>query len=154
MARTAQSTYSPKVAKKNFRAKAKHDGMTFAAALEAQKVLQAPRRRVDDGNEIDSDFESDDDSKYYVAAVEERPLPTLPSLLDIARTAKAKGIAREFEIVEGVRRIIALDDEEDRDMWDSNGSEDDDWEEIINEHTAERRSYSMAIRSKWVGHGG
>ncbi|OBZ67546.1 hypothetical protein A0H81_12214 [Grifola frondosa] len=34
------------------------------------------------------------------------------SILDIARPAKTKGTAKEFEVVDTVQRVIALDDEE------------------------------------------
>ncbi|KAF9077324.1 hypothetical protein BDP27DRAFT_1312202 [Rhodocollybia butyracea] len=46
-------------------------------------------------------------------------------ILDIAKPAKPKGIAKDFEVVEGVRKVIFLDDEGD---W-GRFSEEDEWEE-------------------------
>ncbi|KAF8064846.1 hypothetical protein FPV67DRAFT_1500396 [Lyophyllum atratum] len=54
--------------------------------------------------------------------------PTLISLLDIAKPAKAKGLAKEFEVVDSVTRVIAFEDDEWPDDWGY--QEDDiDWEE-------------------------
>jgi len=72
---------------------------------------------------------------------ERRPMSVL--LVDIARPAKAKGIAKDFEIVETPRRVVALHDEE-GEWWES----DEDWESVYAEETRhiERRTYSEVLR--------
>jgi len=66
------------------------------------------------------------------------------SLVDIARPAKRKGAAKDFEVVQTVRNVIALEDE-----FEGLGSEweDDEWEQIFDESRAEeQKSYSSVLR--------
>jgi hypothetical protein len=64
------------------------------------------------------------------------------SLLDIARPAKQKGAAKDFEVVQKVRNVIALEDNDLEYQW-----EDDEWELIYDErHAEEKRSYSSTLR--------
>jgi len=68
------------------------------------------------------------------------------SLVDIARPAKRKGAAKDFEVVQTVQNVVVLEDE-----FESLGGyewEDDEWEQIFDErHSAEERtSYSSVLR--------
>jgi len=66
------------------------------------------------------------------------------SLLEIARPAKRKGIAKDFEVVQKVRNVIVLEDE-----FEGLGWEDDEWEQIYDErHADQGRSYSSVLRTK------
>ncbi|KAF9458892.1 hypothetical protein BDZ94DRAFT_64045 [Collybia nuda] len=179
MTRSALSPYSPKVAKKAFRVKAEHEGVSFRAAMEAHKAdlktqkFPAPagivRRnpgRMDGvrwngsnflcGEEVDGfdvgpiDLSNDIEYDYmvnyddgYVPTHSTRPLTV--SILDIARPAKRKGIAKDFEIVDGVRRIIALDD--DGPYEETEWLDNDEWEaiDVGGQPSADRKSYSSVL---------
>jgi len=65
------------------------------------------------------------------------------SLLDIARPAKQKGAAKDFEVVQKLRNVIVLEDSGLEYQWD-----DDEWEHIYDERLAEERSYSSVLRGK------
>lgn len=55
------------------------------------------------------------------------------------------GVAKEFEIVDGVRRVIALDDE---DPYDDEGwLDNDEWEAVDagEQHAVARKSYSSIL---------
>ncbi|KAF8800151.1 hypothetical protein BYT27DRAFT_7263296 [Phlegmacium glaucopus] len=74
------------------------------------------------------------------------------SLLDIARPAKPKGVAKDFEVVQKVRNVIALDD----DSFAFGGLEyqweDDDWDQIYDDwHAEEQRSYSSRFNDRRDG---
>jgi hypothetical protein len=65
------------------------------------------------------------------------------SILKIARKAKGKGIAREFEVVRNVRNVIALPEQNERTF----PGDDDDWEKVYDEEELDtRRSYSSVLR--------
>ncbi|EPQ56216.1 hypothetical protein GLOTRDRAFT_138012 [Gloeophyllum trabeum ATCC 11539] len=68
------------------------------------------------------DDEMDADASAMGAGSEGYPLPTLSAFVDNAKPAKGKGAAHEFEIVESLPRVIALDEEDDDGI--------DDWEEV------------------------
>ncbi|KAG6909676.1 hypothetical protein DXG01_016083 [Tephrocybe rancida] len=59
----------------------------------------------------------------------EPPAPVLSSLLDIAKPAKPKGIAKDFEVVDSVTRIIAFEDDAWEDYSSLTQGDDDFWEE-------------------------
>jgi len=62
------------------------------------------------------------------------------SILDIARPAKRKGPAKDFEVVQKVRGVIVLEDEPELD--------DDMWEAIYDEETQDSRTlYATILRS-------
>ncbi|KAJ3933464.1 MAG: hypothetical protein NXY57DRAFT_998688 [Lentinula lateritia] len=65
------------------------------------------------------------------------------SLLDIARPAKSKGIAKEYEVVKGVRQVIFLDDEEvcQEEQWE-------EWEEIYEPGDTEKPTYADVLKNK------
>jgi len=64
------------------------------------------------------------------------------SLLDIARPAKRKGAAKDFEVVQKLRNVIVLEDNGLEYQW-----EDDEWEHIYDEEfVEEQRSYSSVLR--------
>jgi len=69
------------------------------------------------------------------------------SLLDIARPAKQRGAAKDFEVVRKVRNVISLEDKFEglEYYWDS---EDDDWEQICDQRhaTTEKKSYSSVLK--------
>ncbi|GLB39508.1 hypothetical protein LshimejAT787_0700180 [Lyophyllum shimeji] len=78
----------------------------------------------------------------------------LESLFDIAKPAKAKGVAKDFEIVESVRRVIAVDDEEWPGDWEDEVQDDFDWEEWEEAYeegkpaSETETSYSAVVKGK------
>ncbi|KII91882.1 hypothetical protein PLICRDRAFT_52006 [Plicaturopsis crispa FD-325 SS-3] len=85
---------------------------------------------------------------------ERKPAPPLviDSLLDIARPAKPKGIAKEFEVIESVQRVVALDDAE------YAMADDDEWENVCapadstKTTSKDRSTYSSVLRGlRWSG---
>ncbi|RDB17249.1 hypothetical protein Hypma_001979 [Hypsizygus marmoreus] len=78
----------------------------------------------------------------------------LKSLLDIAKPAKTKGVAKEYEVVEPPQRVIVFDDEfdytyessvEDDFDWDDGLSE---WDEVEGEKAESKASYSEIVKRK------
>ncbi|KAG6809108.1 hypothetical protein H0H92_001577 [Tricholoma furcatifolium] len=77
----------------------------------------------------------------------------LPSLMDIAKPAKPRGVAKDFEVVDPVSRVLVWEDE-----WQSNAGpstlEDDElweeWDEVYQEDDAsvqeDRLSYAEALK--------
>ncbi|KAF8965759.1 hypothetical protein BDZ97DRAFT_754486 [Flammula alnicola] len=65
------------------------------------------------------------------------------SILSIARPAKRKGVAKDFEIVRKVRNVVALPDEFEKSSLEA----DEDWEQIDDEQPIDtRQSYSSVLR--------
>ncbi|KAG6865068.1 hypothetical protein C0991_005343 [Blastosporella zonata] len=159
MTRSALSPRGPEVAKKQFRANAKAQGLTFRAAAEARNLLPKPKAPVAPGMGRRTHGKMDhlywngrsfvvvgdgvEDPCYcnicnvefeppYVMGSDgtEPPEPVLDSLLAIARPVKPKGVARNFEIVDSVTRVIALEDDT---WWQDKSSltqgENELWEE-------------------------
>ncbi|TFK31910.1 hypothetical protein BDQ12DRAFT_68645 [Crucibulum laeve] len=151
------------------RAKAQSEGTSFKSTVEASKKSQAekflktvPTRRnpgrmdgvqwngdsfvcaskVDDGVHTVT-VEPDNEDDY--TALYKTPQAFTVSLMDIAKPAKTKGIAKEFELVEGIKHVIALDDSEygdDFSQWD-----DEEWEHVYDEYRKDtRQSYSAILR--------
>ncbi|KAF8153387.1 hypothetical protein B0H34DRAFT_103786 [Crassisporium funariophilum] len=102
--------------------------------------------RVDDGelylhNEDVYDFEVDFVDTYEPIHHTERTI----SLLDIARPAKRKGVAKDFEILQNVRHVIVLEDGDFQDVFEH--WEDDGWEQVYDEeHVDQFKSYSSVLR--------
>jgi len=99
---------------------------------------------IDDG--LDEALENSDDEKEGVKPGEEveKKSPSggqVIDLLDIARPAKPKGIAKEFEVVQGSPCIVALPDEP-----LGPAARDEDWEDIDSEDVDPRKSYSAVVR--------
>nr|VWP01206.1 G protein beta subunit Gib2 [Ganoderma boninense] len=69
-------------------------------------------------------------------------------ILDIAKPAKPRGPAKEYEVVQTVRRVIALEDDDAWEEWEI-GSEDefevDEWEAIEDEKHR-HASYAMVLQ--------
>ncbi|KAM5546171.1 hypothetical protein V8D89_000297 [Ganoderma adspersum] len=69
-------------------------------------------------------------------------------ILDIAKPAKPRGPAKEYEVVETVRRVIALEDDEGWEEWEI-GSEDeleyDEWEAVEDEKQR-HASYALVLQ--------
>ncbi|KAF9483270.1 hypothetical protein BDN70DRAFT_873961 [Pholiota conissans] len=64
-------------------------------------------------------------------------------ILKIARPAKGKGVARDFELVRNVRNVIALPEDRENAVLGN----DDDWERIYDEQEVDgRKSYSSVLR--------
>jgi len=61
------------------------------------------------------------------------------SLIDIARPAKKNGVGKDFEVIQKVRNVIALED----DQWEW---EADEWERIYEQDATEKRSYSSVLK--------
>jgi hypothetical protein len=101
--------------------------------------------KVDDGElfvheedvyDFKTDFTDTHDTSHHT--------DTTISLLDIARPAKPKGVAKHFEVVQKVRDVIVLEDDFEglEHQW-----EDDEWDQIYEErHAEEPRSYSSVLR--------
>ncbi|KAF8965758.1 hypothetical protein BDZ97DRAFT_1757040 [Flammula alnicola] len=72
------------------------------------------------------------------------------SILDIARPAKGKGVAKDFQVVRNMRNVVVLPEEE-FEIWEDDVFErslwDDDWEQIYDEQRVDTRpSYSSVLR--------
>lgn len=98
---------------------------------------------IDDGQD-EALVASDEEEETAKPGEEVKKSPSggrVIDLLDIARPAKPKGIAKEFEIVQGSPRIVALPD-------GPLGPEakEEDWEEIDTEDVDTRKSYSAVVR--------
>ncbi|PPQ68020.1 hypothetical protein CVT24_002929 [Panaeolus cyanescens] len=111
-------------------------------------LVAAPE--VDDGA-----LELDDDDVYdfSVDFVDSPKLPQPPahtvSLLDLARPAKKRGPAKDFEVVPRVRNVVALEDNDVDSFYvpSTSGTGDDEWERVSDEQTFDnRRSYSSVLR--------
>ncbi|KIM36250.1 hypothetical protein M413DRAFT_449304 [Hebeloma cylindrosporum] len=97
--------------------------------------------RDEDVYDFKVDFDDSRDIRHYTNMT--------VSLFDIARPAKGKGAAKDFEMVNKTRNVIPLDagdfeiwedDVFDRELWG-------DWEEIYDEQRVDkRRSYSSVLR--------
>jgi len=73
------------------------------------------------------------------------------SLLDMARPAKPRGIAKHFEVVESPHRVIAL---EDLDVDTEEGFEDEGWEDLYEDEwdipsQNQRKTYSAIVRESF-----
>ncbi|KAK1223534.1 hypothetical protein PQX77_013582 [Marasmius sp. AFHP31] len=111
-----------------------------------------------DGDDHDSDSERYSDSGYdseLDVQDEKRPVRETfeISLLDIAKPMKAKGVAKEFEIVQTVQRVIALEDDAKSDAWDLASCAESDWDEVYDEDLLEapekpHQTYSDASKAK------
>ncbi|KAF9483279.1 hypothetical protein BDN70DRAFT_873970 [Pholiota conissans] len=83
------------------------------------------------------------DEQIYEAPAAPRHTDMTVSLLNIARPAKGKRVARDFEVVRSVRNVIVLA-EENEDTFFVN---DDGWERIYDEESVDyRKSYSSVLR--------
>ncbi|KAJ8093736.1 hypothetical protein PM082_009596 [Marasmius tenuissimus] len=116
-----------------------------------------------DGDDHDSDSERYSDSGYDSESdVQDERRPDSKtyeiSLMDIAKPMKVKGVAKEFEIVQTVQRVIALEDDAKSDAWDLASCAESDWDEVYDEDLLEapekaRQTYSDASRAKPKGVG-
>ncbi|KAJ7183950.1 hypothetical protein C8R46DRAFT_1344600 [Mycena filopes] len=206
MTRSELSAHSPRVVRKAFRAQASSAGLTYRAAIAATKAQAAEdgkkiekpvgiiRRnpgRMDgvrwNGDSfvsppaVDGDAGAwDDDEREPSAATDERRAPTEPmvvSLLDIARPAKRRGVAKKYVVLPTIRRVMDLEDSDDvhseqweqweagSDAWDAQSEQWDtqseqweipagdygaeEWEELYGEKSEQAvvRSYSSALRA-------
>jgi hypothetical protein len=118
---------------------------------------------VDDGRDDALDVSDDEKDGTKAGEIEKRS-PSggqVVDLLDMARPAKPKGkvfcimgvilhyliiihhagIAKEFEVVQGSPRVIALPDEP-----RVPAIKDEDWENIDSEHMDQPKSYSAVVR--------
>ncbi|KAJ3516551.1 hypothetical protein NLJ89_g1067 [Agrocybe chaxingu] len=67
-------------------------------------------------------------------------------LMHLARPAKRRGPAKDFEVVQRVRDVIALsEDEVECSDWGDLDLEDEEWQDILDEREV-TRSYSAAVR--------
>jgi len=64
-------------------------------------------------------------------------------LLDIARPAKPKGVAKDYEVIQGSPRIIALPDEP-----PVPAVKEEEWEEIDEDTVDPPKSYSAVVRDR------
>ena len=119
---------------------------------------------IDDGRDEALDVSDDERDGAKANEIEKSPSGgRIVDLLDMARPAKPKGIksfaisncailhdlttmhytglAKEFEVVQGSPRVIALPDEP-----RVPAIKDEDWESIDSEVTEQRRSYSAVVR--------
>ncbi|OBZ77027.1 hypothetical protein A0H81_03119 [Grifola frondosa] len=99
---------------------------------------------------VDGDYEESYESDLQNEWEQELALEDMPKerdwkmtrhevlLLDIARPAKMKGTAREFEMVDTVQRVIALEDEK-------QPFDDEEWETVEKVDDANRLSYAYVL---------
>ncbi|KAG7100213.1 hypothetical protein E1B28_001988 [Marasmius oreades] len=194
MTRSNVSQYSPKVAKKAFRAAAKDAGMRYVDAIQVRKEAQSnlktlstkvgvvrrnPGRmdgvrwngdsfvcplHVDSdlsvfgGSEDELECEYDDSYEFDNKRSEEKmkTVSETVCLMDIAKPMKVKGIAKDFEVLQTVRRVIALEDELENEEWEMTSCTGSEWDEVIEDVESEAalgawQSYSDAIRSREKG---
>ncbi|KAJ3516553.1 hypothetical protein NLJ89_g1065 [Agrocybe chaxingu] len=158
---------------KSVRAKAHAEGILFSTALTKMNPIntgtkenyihQSTRRnpgrngsnwandntvRVDD-EDLLVQISEDDVYDYKVDCGD--AVPTKPEevhfevdLLVIARPAKKKGPAKDFEVVKHLPGVIALDE----DHWESSEFcfSEEDWEAIYDDERADQRTYSAVLR--------
>ncbi|KAF7976938.1 hypothetical protein HWV62_5359 [Athelia sp. TMB] len=105
---------------------------------------------IDDGQDEALEISDDEDSGRAGVGAEaaRQPSPAggqIVDLLDGARIvpAKTKGIAREFEVVQGSPRVIALEDEP-----DGPAPTEEDWENIDSGDTEQKKSYSAVVSDR------
>jgi len=161
---------------KTVRAKAHREGTVFKTALENMKqdddksihnlphiyrpdvcVLRRGRARTnfikpaedegaielrdEDVYDFKVDFADSRDTRHYT--------DMKVSLLDIARPTKAKGVAKDFEVIRKTRDVIPLDDV-DFEIWEDDVFDQElwgDWEQIYDEQRGDtRQSYSSVLR--------
>jgi len=103
---------------------------------------------MDDGQDEVLDMDVDDeqgDVKQTVTEEKSSSGSRVIDLLDIARPAKPRGIAKEFEVVEGspCNRVVALPDE-----LLGPEAQDEEWEDIDTENIVEpsRKLYSAVVQ--------
>jgi len=108
------------------------------------------RDDIDDGRDEALEISDDEDSRGAgqdpEAAQKRSPGGgQIVDLLDGARVvpAKAKGIAREFEVVQGSPRVIALEDEP-----DGPAPAEEDWENVESEDAKQKKSYSAVLSER------
>ncbi|KAF9044936.1 hypothetical protein BJ165DRAFT_1404211 [Panaeolus papilionaceus] len=108
------------------------------------------------GPQIDDGALEVEDEDVYDFSVDFSDTPALPqptshsvSLFDLARPAKKRGPAKEFEVVPRLRNVLALEDDDDIESFylASTSGGDDEWERISDEQSLDnRKSYSAVLR--------
>ncbi|KAF9257059.1 hypothetical protein L218DRAFT_965678 [Marasmius fiardii PR-910] len=115
-----------------------------------------------DGSGDDFDLGDGDDSDWEESEYPEKapnvngnPVTTTVSLMDIAKPMKVKGIAKDFEVVQTVRRVIVLDEDDMKSEsgWEVASCVESEWDQIYEDDgVSDARglplSYSDAIRAK------
>jgi len=111
---------------------------------------------VDGDNAPQLEDEVLQDARHALAGAERTPANKRPavlaSLLDIAKPAKAKGVAKQFEVVDAVSKIIALDDDDAQtECWELDIERDEEWEDLYESEEEEsdgsdRQTYAAALR--------
>lgn len=134
-------------------------------------AMELSEDEYDEGSEDEDDAVLDD--LFYESGSEQEVEEDkkVVSLLDMARPAKQKGssvalrprlcrpnafgagVAKEFEFVQGMDRVIALEDEKEAELEDS---EEDEWEVIYDSDgpapsVARQESYSEVLQGKGTG---
>lgn len=85
---------------------------------------------------------------YYPESLRRSHQPMVISLADVkTHIAKPKGIRKEYEWVDEVKPVIALDD----DQLESVFQEDEEWEDIYFGHQELRRPYAIAASGEGGG---
>jgi len=100
---------------------------------------------IDDGQDEALEISDDEKEGMKIGEAIEKKSPSggqVIDLLDIARPAKPKGIAKEFEVVQGSPRIVALPDEP-----LGPAAREEDWEDIDSEDIDPRKSYSAVVQA-------
>ncbi|TFL07682.1 hypothetical protein BDV98DRAFT_588152 [Pterulicium gracile] len=179
MARSKTSTFSPTIVKQTVADEARsagygardarRKGHAHVATLKANKADAAGLARRNPGrmdgvqwrgvsftcpNQVDGDDNSSDyeeDGFDIVEVVEPRAAFTI-SLMDMATQSRPRGIAKQFEMVEGLPKVIVLD-EDDFEQW----ADENEWEDLAKGETLEeplkvsedasrqKKSYSAAL---------
>ncbi|KXN88960.1 hypothetical protein AN958_06522 [Leucoagaricus sp. SymC.cos] len=110
-------------------------------------ILRSERRNMMRMEHRVHDAQGEPNSEFAYTSTEAiKPVnrTVMIDLMAIARPAKVKGIAKEFEVVKRVKNVIALEDNiSELDLYE------DDWEEIDYDNGfKEKRTYSAALSGK------
>ncbi|KAI0357697.1 hypothetical protein OH77DRAFT_1435498 [Trametes cingulata] len=137
------------------------DSQTLAAGRSAcrRPLARTWMRREDRDDEYTNDVEqgwTEEEVGEDERDGASRQGPTRPrsevQIMDIAKPMKPRGTAKEFEIVDTVRRVIALEDEEESMDWTGRIEDDvelDEWETLDVEDVVGRgiaQSYAEVLR--------
>ncbi|KAF7375795.1 Peptide hydrolase [Mycena sanguinolenta] len=143
MTRSELSPHSPRVVRKAFRAEA----ASKAEGKKVEKPMGIVRRnpgRMDgvqwngdsfvcarqvDGDTPNAEVE-DEGTRTEAGSDEQRPRdePMVISLLDIARPAKRRGLAKKYQIVPRIGRVIEIEDGTQSEQWEDWERESDLWD--------------------------
>ncbi|KAF8233664.1 hypothetical protein L208DRAFT_1395398 [Tricholoma matsutake] len=123
-------------------------------------------RRIDcdyDDMECDAEYDERPSTPDFGVSLGDRDPMVIHSLLDIARPAKQRGVTKGFEIIQRVRDVITLEDddddcgsvnddegwsEDDLAQWREEDEDDYEWEELYRDEREKPKTYVAALKEK------